>query len=316
MEDVVEVRNLSHTYGSRKALDGVSFTVGRGEVFGFLGPNGSGKTTLFRLLCTLIPPPVDAVRILGHDPAIDRDAVRKEIGVVFQSPALDKQLTAEENLTHHGHLYGLRGATLRARVMESLAAFGLADRAKERVEKFSGGMRRRVELAKGLLQRPRVLLLDEPSTGLDPSARIELWRQVREVAASGVTVLVTTHLMEEADLCSRLAILRLGKLLACDTPAALKQRIGGDVITLTTTNPAGVRDAIRQKLNVETDLVEGAVRLERQQGHQFIPQLIEAAPGLVDAVSVGKPTLQDVFIHLTGQTLNPVQTTAQPTPGH
>jgi ABC-2 type transport system ATP-binding protein len=301
---VVDVRNLSHAYGDRKALDGVSFSVERGEVFGFLGPNGSGKTTLFRLLCTLIPPPVGTVSILGNDPAVERDAVRREIGVVFQSPAVDKQLTAEENLLHHGHLYGLRGANLKTRAGEALAAFGLADRAKERVERFSGGMRRRVELAKGLLHRPRVLLLDEPSTGLDPSARIELWRQVRQIADGGVTVLVTTHLMEEADLCSRLAILRLGKLLACDTPANLKARIGGDVITLSSTNPQAVREAIVQKLGVEPEVLGTSVRLERPRGHEFVPQLIEAAPGLVDSVSVGKPTLQDVFIRLTGQVIS------------
>jgi ABC-2 type transport system ATP-binding protein len=298
---LIDVRNLSHSYGDRKALDGVSFSVERGEVFGFLGPNGSGKTTLFRLLCTLISPPPGTVSILGHDPATDRDAVRRDIGVVFQSPAVDKQLTAEENLIHHGHLYGLRGADLKTRAAEALAVFGLADRAKERVERFSGGMRRRVELAKGLLHRPRVLLLDEPSTGLDPLARIELWRQVRQIAEGGVTVLVTTHLMEEADLCSRLAILRLGKLLACDTPANHKARIGGDVITLASPNPQAVREAIVQKLGVETEVVGNSVRLERPRGHEFVPQLIEAAPGLVDSVSVGKPTLQDVFIRLTGQ---------------
>src|SRR3954467_15633528 len=169
---VVDVRNLSHSYGDRKALDGVSFCVERGEVFGFLGPNGSGKTTLFRLLCTLIAPPPETVSILGHDPAVDRDAVRRDLGVVFQSPAVDKQLTAQENLIHHGHLYGLRGADLKARAADALTAFGLAERAKERVERFSGGMRRRVELAKGLLHPPRVPLLGEPSTGRDPSARL------------------------------------------------------------------------------------------------------------------------------------------------
>jgi ABC-2 type transport system ATP-binding protein len=169
------------------------------------------------------------------------------------------------------------------------------------VERFSGGMRRRVELAKGLLHRPRVLLLDEPSTGLDPSARIELWRQVRQIADGGVTVLVTTHLMEEADLCSRLAIMRLGRILACDTPANLKGRIGGDVITLASADPHAVREAIAQQLGVESEVVGGSVRLERPRGHELVPQLIEAAPGLVDSVSVGKPTLQDVFIRLTGQ---------------
>ena len=303
-DPVVQVNSLSHAYGDRTALDGVSFEVHAGEIFGFLGPNGSGKTTLFRILSTLLPAPPGAVRVAGSDAAAERDAVRRGIGVVFQSPSLDKQLTAEENLVHQGHLYGLRGAELRSRVATALEAAGLADRAKDRVQSFSGGMRRRVEVAKGLLHRPGVLLMDEPSTGLDPAARIDLWRQLRHVTAGGaVTVLITTHLMEEADLCSRLAVMRQGRILACDTPAALKERIGGDVITLTTREPAALRDALRERLGVEASEVDGTLRLERPRGHEFIPQVIEAAPGLVDSVSVGKPTLQDVFIHLTGHRL-------------
>src|SRR5689334_4059264 len=202
-EPVVQVENLRHAYGERVALDGVSFEARRGEIFAFLGPNGSGKTTLFRILSTLLPAPPGAVRVLGHDAGAERDAVRREIGVVFQSPSLDKQLTAAENLIHQGHLYGLRGPDLARRVDEALAAVNLGDRAGERVDRFSGGMRRRVEIAKGLLHRPRVLLMDEPSTGLDPSARIDLWRHLRQISGTknetgGVTVLLTTHLMEEA----------------------------------------------------------------------------------------------------------------------
>jgi ABC-2 type transport system ATP-binding protein len=303
---IVEVSDLRHAYGDRVALDGVSLSVAPGEVFALLGPNGSGKTTLFRILSTLVPPPPGKVRIAGHDPATDRDAVRRNIGVVFQSPSLDKQLTAAENLTHQGHLYGLRGADLRRRVDEALAAVGLSDRAGERADRLSGGMRRRVEIAKGLLHRPRVLLMDEPSTGLDPAARLDLWDHLRRVSREGgpdggVTILLTTHILEEAEDASRVAILQGGKLLACDTPAALKDRIGGDVITVTSSRPEAVRDALSQRLGAESEIVEGTVRLERKAGAQFIPQLIEAAPGLVDAVSVGKPTLQDVFIRLTGR---------------
>jgi ABC-2 type transport system ATP-binding protein len=313
-DPVVDIDHLTFTYpggpAGRPALDDLSLRVEAGEVFGFLGPNGSGKTTLFRILSTLIPAPPGRVRILGLDAAEARDRIRREIGVVFQSPSLDKQLTAEENLLHQGHLYGLRGADLRKRADEALAAFGLADRTRERVAGFSGGMRRRVEIAKGLLHRPRLLLMDEPSTGLDPAARIDLWRIIRDVVAGGrggaagggrVTVLVTTHLMEEADRCTRLAIMDRGRLLACDPPAALKDRIGGDVITMTTTQPAALRQVLREKLGVEPAEVDGALRLERDRGHEFVPQLIEAAPGMVDSVSVGKPTLEDVFIQLTGQ---------------
>ena len=305
---VVEVRQLTHAYGGRVALDGLTLSVDAGEIFGILGPNGSGKTTLFRILSTLIPTAPGRACIVGRDVATDRDGVRRSIGVVFQSPSLDKQLTAQENLTHHGHLYGLRGADLRRRVADALASVSLGGRAGERVGSFSGGMRRRVELAKGLLHRPRVLLMDEPSTGLDPAARIDLWRQLRAVAAAGVTVLLTTHLMEEAEHCTRLAVMAEGKLLACDTPAALKQRIGGDVITIVTPDPAALRAALRDNLAVDAQDVDvdagpgagGVVRLERDRGHEWVPRVIEAAPGLVDSIAVGKPTLEDVFMHLTG----------------
>jgi ABC-2 type transport system ATP-binding protein len=255
------------------------------------------------------------VKILGFDAAVDRDAIRRQIGVVFQSPSLDKQLTAEENLIHQGHLYGLRGADLRARVSAALAAVGLGERARERVESFSGGMRRRVEVAKGLLHRPGVLLLDEPSTGLDPAARIDMWRQLRQInQQDGVTILVTTHLMEEADRCSHLAVLANGKLLAADTPAALKERIGGDVISIVSSRGNEVRAILRDRLGVEAAEIEGMLRIERPRGHEFVPQLIEAAPGMIDSVSVGKPTLEDVFIQLTGHRLGEDQTPTEIAP--
>jgi ABC-2 type transport system ATP-binding protein len=302
---VVEVKKLSHSYGGERfALDGLSLAVGEGEIFGILGPNGSGKTTLFRILSTLIPTRPGHSFILGRDVAEDRDFVRRHIGVVFQSPSLDKQLTAEENLFHQGHLYGLRGADLKSRVGEALKSVSLGERSRERVGTFSGGMRRRVELAKGLLHRPGVLLMDEPSTGLDPSARIEMWNQLRAISGrgpEGVTVLLTTHLMEEAEHCTRLAVMARGKLLACDSPAALKQRIGGDVITIASSDPDALRSILRQKLNVETEQLDATLRLERDRGHEWVPRIIEAAPGLVQSVSVGKPTLEDVFVHLTGQ---------------
>ncbi|HWE97453.1 MAG TPA: ABC transporter ATP-binding protein [Tepidisphaeraceae bacterium] len=304
-DPIIDIQHLTHRYGDRVALDDLSLQIAAGEIYGFLGPNGSGKTTLFRILSTLIPIEPGHVKMFGLDAAEGRDQIRRQIGVVFQSPSLDKQLTAAENLTHQGHLYGLRGADLRGRVEQALATVGLGERAGERVENFSGGMRRRVEVAKGLLHRPRVLLLDEPSTGLDPAARIDMWRHLREInQRDGVTVLVTTHLMEEAERCGRLAVLARGRLLAADTPAALKERIGGDVITIASTRPAELRTALRERLGVEAQEIDATLRIERPRGHEFVPQLIEAVPGMVDSVSVGKPTLEDVFIQLTGQRLS------------
>lgn len=306
VETVVSIQNLSHSYGARKAIDDLSLEVRRKEIFGLLGPNGSGKTTLFRVLSTLIAPQSGRVEIFGHDLATAREQVRKDIGVVFQSPALDKQLTAHENLACQGALYGLTGPALRKRADELLSRVNLLDRADERVERYSGGMRRRVEIAKGLLHRPKLLILDEPSTGLDPGARLDLWDLLHDIRHSeGVTVLLTTHLMEEADKCDRLAIMESGKRLACDTPAGLKQQISGDVITLTSSQPAVLQQQLQEKLGVELTMLGQALRLERPRGHEFIPAVIEAAPGLVESVSVGRPSLEDVFVRLTGRRYRP-----------
>ena len=303
---IVQVDHLTHAYGDRTALADLSLSIRPGEIFGFLGPNGSGKTTLFRILSTLVPVSTGQVSMFGLDLKARRTEIRRQIGIVFQSPSLDKQLTAEENLRHQGHLYGLAGADLEHRIDEMLGRVGLAQRPREYVSTFSGGMRRRVELAKGLLHRPRLLLLDEPSTGLDPGARIDLWRYLREIREKdGVTILVTTHLMEEAEHCDRLAILHRGRLIACDTPAALKGRIGGDVITLTTPDADSLRAAIRERFQIDPTAVDGALRIERDRGHEFIPQLVEAFPGQIHSVSLGKPTLEDVFIRATGHRFEP-----------
>jgi ABC-2 type transport system ATP-binding protein len=285
---VIVVENLTHRYGERVALDSVSFTVQRGELFGLLGPNGGGKTTLFRILTTLMKPTEG--RVQSPD--------RSRFGVVFQSPSLDKKLTVAENLRHHGHLYGLRGAALRQRMDDLLSRFGLADRRDELVEKLSGGQRRRVEVAKGLLHRPELLLLDEPSTGLDPLARRELGDYLTQLRdKDGVTIVLTTHIMDEAERCDRLALLDRGKLVALDRPAALKEQVGGDVVSVT---PARLREAIEKRFNLKAAVVDNTVRIERPRGHEFIPALVEAFPGEIDSVSVGKPTLEDVFIHFTG----------------
>ena len=227
------MQDLRHQYGDRVALAGVSFDVRPAEIFGLLGPNGSGKTTTFRILSTLMLPSGGRALIMGHDVAREPALVRRNIGVVFQAQSIDIKLSAEENLMLIGHIYGLRGAALKKRVSEMLGRVGLADRAKEKAETFSGGMQRRLELAKGLLHHPSVLLLDEPTTGLDPGARRDLWQYLHILRdEERVTVLVTTHLMEEAERCDRLAIYANGSVVALGTPAELKSEIGGDVILL------------------------------------------------------------------------------------
>ena len=299
---VIRIAALRHQYGERVALNGVSFDVQRAEIFGLLGPNGSGKTTMFRILSTLMLPTSGRAVILGHDVATDPDGVRRQIGVVFQSRSIDLKLTAEENLIHVGHLYGIKGAPLKKRVAEMLERVSLADRAKERAEKFSGGMQRRLELAKGLLHRPQVLLLDEPTTGLDPGARRDLWQYLQLMRdQEGVTVIVTTHLMEEAEKCDRLAILSHGNLVGLGTPAQLKSEIGGDVILLDAHEPQRLAADIAARFGLHaTVLDDGRVRMEQQAGHRFITDVVEAFPGAIDAVSVSKPTLEDVFIRRTG----------------
>lgn len=299
---VISVQNLVHRYESRTALNGISFDVRPAELFGLLGPNGSGKTTLFRILSTLMIPTSGRALVMGYDAAQDPATLRRQIGVVFQAQSVDPKLTAYENLWHQGHLYGLRGATLKMRIEEILTRVGLADRAQERVETFSGGMQRRIELAKGLLHHPEVLLLDEPTTGLDPGARRDLWQYLQILRdEEHVSVLVTTHLMEEAERCDRLAIMNEGNLVALGTPAELKSEIGGDVILLDAAHDAAaLAEQIRSRFRVEAVVLGMQVRIEREGGHRFVPDLVEAFPGEIQAISVSKPALEDVFIHRTG----------------
>src|SRR5579864_1661034 len=299
---VISVQNILHRYDERMALDNVSFDVRPAELFGLLGPNGSGKTTLFRILSTLMVPTSGRAVIMGFDAGREPAAVRRQIGVVFQAQSVDEKLTAYENLWHQGHLYGLHGSSLKARAMEILGRVGLADRAKELVETFSGGMARRVELAKGLLHQPTVLLLDEPTTGLDPGARRDLWQYLRILRdQERVSVIVTTHLMEEAERCDRLAILNEGKLVALGTPAELKHEIGGDVILLDPVGEAAsLAERISTRFHVQASVLGNKVRIELEQGHRFITGVVEAFPGEIQSVSVSKPTLEDVFIHRTG----------------
>jgi ABC-2 type transport system ATP-binding protein len=301
-EAVICIDSVRHQYGDRVALNGVSFNVNRAEIFGLLGPNGSGKTTLFRILSTLMLPTAGRAQVLNYDVAVDPSGVRRHIGVVFQSRSIDLKLSAEENLIHVGHLYGLTGAALNHRVAEMLQRVSLLDRAKDKAETFSGGMQRRLELAKGLLHRPQVLLLDEPSTGLDPGARRDLWQYLQILRnQEGISILVTTHLMEEAEKCDRLAILSHGNLVGLGTPSQLKSEIGGDVILLDVANPQRIAEAINTRFAAGAVVLDDSrIRMEREAGHRFVTDIVEAFPGEIDAVTVSKPTLEDVFIRRTG----------------
>ena len=295
------ISEVSHRYGERVAVDGLSLEIGTGEIFVFLGPNGSGKTTLFRVLSTLIPLQAGEVTLFGHDLRTETDAARQKMGVVFQAPSLDKKLTVAENLHHQGVLYGLPAEELNRRKTEMLTALGLTDRANERVEKLSGGQRRRVELAKGILHRPQLLLMDEPSTSLDPGARADLWKYLRQVRAEdGVTIVMTTHLLEEAERADRIAIMHEGKLAALDTPATLQASVGGDSITIHTEQPTELAEAIHVRFECEAVVLDGTVRLEQPDGHQWISKLVEAFPEKIESITLGKPTLEDVFIDCTG----------------
>jgi ABC-2 type transport system ATP-binding protein len=298
---VIRVENLTHQYGSRLALSKVSFEVKTGEIFGLLGPNGGGKSTLFRILSTMMVPTGGRAEIAGHDVAREPAAVRRSIGVVFQTQSLDKALTVAENLRGQGHLHGLSGPKLRDRIEQVMTRLGLADRRNDLVETLSGGLKRRVEIAKGLLHRPVVLLMDEASTGLDPGARRELWQYVEELRSrEGVTILLTTHILDEADRCDRLALLHQGRVVAEGTPAQLRSRIGGDVVVLEAADAATLGQQIETRFGLKPSVMDGVLRVEISNGHRFITEVVEAFPGAIHSVGLHKPTLEDVFVHETG----------------
>ncbi len=308
MPEIVTVNNLAHSYAPsrgqkdpRSALKNLNFCVHEGELFCLLGPNGSGKSTLFRILSTLLTPTSGQVSLMGLDVWNDRQSIRRQIGVVFQNPSLDRKLTPGENLRHQGHLYNLRGAILEERIRATLSEAGVLDRRHDLVEELSGGTQRRVELAKALLHRPRLLILDEPSTGLDPGARRAFGEFLLELRKDeGVTILLTTHILDEADRCDRIAILDEGELVALGTPRDLKRDIGGDIIAVTSDEPRELRDMIEQSFGGSPTVVDQTIRIERANGHEFIPRLVQSFPGRIASVTVSKPTLEDVFIHKTG----------------
>ena len=301
---MIQVQNLTHRYGDRVALSNVSFEVKKGEIFGLLGPNGGGKSTLFRILSTMMVPTEGKAILAGSDVVRDPAAVRRQVGVVFQTQSLDKALTVEENLRAQGHLHGLSGAVLRERMEAAMKRLGLLDRRKDLVDTLSGGLRRRVEIAKALLHRPQVLLMDEASTGLDPAARRDVSRHVETLRQSeGVTILLTTHILEEADRCDRLVLLHQGKIVAQGSPDELRSSIGGDVVVLTTEDAPSLSGKISERFHLKASARENEVRVEIENGHRFIAEVVEAFPGAVNSVGLHKPTLEDVFVSQTGASI-------------
>ncbi len=300
--DAVLIDALTHRYGTFLALDWVTFGIGNGQLFGLLGPNGSGKTTIFRILSTLIRPSAGSATVFGHDPSHEPARVRPLLGVVFQDPALDGELTVRENLSFHGRLYGLGTAPLRTRIDELAELFELSDRLGERVSRLSGGQRRRADLIRGMLHRPRLLLLDEPTTGLDPLARRTFWDVVHRVRRrEGVTTIVATHLLDEAEACDDLAILNRGRLIASGSPAALKARLGTEMLWLTADEPDTLRQALHERFGFDAERIGDSVRLADPAAIAQLPAIYQALGSMLTSATVRKPTLEDVFMVLSGQ---------------
>jgi ABC-2 type transport system ATP-binding protein len=296
------VTDLTHRYGERVALDHVSLEVAPGAFVALLGPNGGGKSTLFRICATLLRPTSGTAAVFGADVMREAGAARRKLGVVFQSPALDVRLTVRENLLHHGRLYGLGGPALRAGIDDALGRVGLTDRASDYVLSLSGGLRRRAEIAKVLLTRPALLLLDEPTTGLDPGARRDLWRDLSAIRAnSGATIVLTTHLLDEAAASDRVVILDRGRIVVDGAPEALTRSVGGDVIRLQVADAATLAARITERFGAATTVVDDEVRVEREGAHTFVAALVDAFPGEIRSVQFGRPTLEDVFVHYTGR---------------
>jgi len=312
MPFAVEISQLTHRYGERTALADVELSMEPGRIFGLLGPNGGGKTTLFRILCTLLPLQQGTARILGVDVAEAPVEVRRKIGITFQSPSLDGKLTVAENLRHQAHLYSLAGRAMRARIDDLLAQFALTDRRRDLVETLSGGLKRRVELAKGLIHRPELLLLDEPSTGLDPGARRDLWDHLHELRDAGITVLLTTHLMEEAERCDRIAILDRGRVVAVGEPEVLRGEIGGDGVTIRCREPRQLAGRIAERLGRRPQQIGESLRLELGDDRASAAALLTEFAAEVRSLEFGKPTLEDVFLTKTGRVFDPELPVAEP----
>lgn len=304
MTTAISVENLSKSFDDIEAVRGVSFEVATGEVFGFLGPNGAGKTTTINMLCTLTRPSGGKASVAGFDVVAERDDVRRHIGLVFQDPTLDGYLSAEQNLRLHAELYGVERQLVAPRMRQVLEMVGLWERRKAQVLTFSGGMRRRLEIARGLMHSPRVLFLDEPTIGLDPQTRNSIWGYIRQLQDSeAITIFMTTHYMDEAEFCGRIAIMDNGEIVALDSPKALKELVGADRIRIETEDDETAIETIRERFALQAQISEGAVTFAVPDGEEFIPRLFAELGIPIRSISLSRPTLDDVFMSYTGSTI-------------
>jgi ABC-2 type transport system ATP-binding protein len=307
----IAVHGLAKRYGEVDAVRGIDFQVAAGETFGFLGPNGAGKTTTINMLCTLVRPSAGTATVAGHDVIAERDDVRRNIGLVFQDTTLDGYLTAEQNLRLHAELYGVPREVVGPRLRQVLDMVGLWERRSSRVNTFSGGMKRRLEIARGFLHSPRVLFLDEPTIGLDPQTRSSIWSYIRELKRTEeITIFLTTHYMDEAEYCDRIAIMDHGRIVVIDTPAALKASVGADRVRITTADDDAAIAALRDRFAIEATVAEGQVTFGVSEGEHFVPRLFAELGVPIGAVSVARPSLDDVFMSYTGTTIRDAEASA------
>ncbi|HXF31006.1 MAG TPA: ATP-binding cassette domain-containing protein [Solirubrobacterales bacterium] len=304
MPPAISVKDLRKSFGDFEAVKGVNFEVGTGEVFGFLGPNGAGKTTTINMLCTLTRPTGGSAEVAGFDVATARDDVRRHIGLVFQDQTLDGYLSAEQNLRLHAELYGVEKAVVDPRMRQVLEMVGLWERRDSQVMTFSGGMRRRLEIARGLMHSPRVLFLDEPTIGLDPQTRASIWSYIRQLQRQEeITIFMTTHYMDEAEFCGRIAIMDHGEIVALDTPTALKEAVGADRIRIETADDERAIATLGERFGLEATVSEGVVSFAVAEGEEFVPRLFAELGVPIRSVSLSRPTLDDVFMSHTGSTI-------------
>ncbi|MBS1862036.1 MAG: ATP-binding cassette domain-containing protein [Actinobacteria bacterium] len=300
----ISVKDLRKSFGDFEAVKGVGFEVDGGEVFGFLGPNGAGKTTTINMLCTLTKPTSGQAEVAGYDVVAAKDDVRRHIGLVFQDPTLDGYLSAEQNLRLHAELYGVEKHLVKPRMEQVLKMVGLWERRGSQVLTYSGGMRRRLEIARGLMHSPRVLFLDEPTIGLDPQTRSSIWGYIRQLQQQEeITIFMTTHYMDEAEFCGRIAIMDGGEIVALDTPAALKEAVGADRLRIETADDERAIGELGERFGLEATVSEGAVSFAVADGEEFVPRLFAEMNVPIKAVSLSRPTLDDVFMSHTGSTI-------------